>query len=367
MDLGDGTTMHVRALKADDDGNVPEEVVMVTTDIEAPEATPFAEVTGQALNARDLDAGADADGDGDNANDFTALTIADTEAVRELIKAARFSAGTDAVLTFDNDNTTTTSTDEAEEVAGTYNGAPGTYRCDGGSPCTATIAYDDDDMASISAVSTGWIFTPDEDATSDVPDADYLHYGFWLARTKDSDGDVTSYDEVETFAGSSIAASGSVSNVLGTAEYEGGATGVYVHDVLNSDGSTASSSSGHFTADASLTATFGQVNDAEGDGTIAPNMLNTVTGTIDNFELSGGEAQTWSVALAGDIDNTAGTAAGMAKGGVGDGSLSATFHGPVAAVDGVVPHPHSVVGEFNSTFTNGSVAGGFGAREVEDE
>ena len=40
-------------------------------------------------------------------------------------------------------------------------------------------------------------------ATSDVADADYLHYGFWLARTS-KDGVVTSYDEVETFAGSSL-------------------------------------------------------------------------------------------------------------------------------------------------------------------
>ena len=263
----------------------------------------------------------------------------------------------------------TTGTDEAEEVTGTYNGAPGTYRCNGTSACTVTIAYDDDDMASISAMSDGWVFTPDEGAMSDVSDDDFLHYGFWLARTKDSDGAVTSYDEVETFAGSSMAASGSVASVPGMAEYEGGATGVYVHDMVNSDGSTDSSTSGHFTADASLTATFGQVPVSSTDttGTIAPNMLNTVTGTIDNFELSGGEAQMWSVALSGSIDASGGTLAGTAKGGVGDGSLSGTFHGPVTAVDNVVPHPHIVVGEFNAGFTNGSVAGGFGAREVEDE
>ena len=37
MDLGGGTTMHVRTMEADDDGNVESEVVVVTTDIEAPE------------------------------------------------------------------------------------------------------------------------------------------------------------------------------------------------------------------------------------------------------------------------------------------------------------------------------------------
>ena len=35
---------------------------------------------------------------------------------------------------------------------------------------------------------SGWAFIPDEGATSDVPDADYLHYGFWLKRTADADG-----------------------------------------------------------------------------------------------------------------------------------------------------------------------------------
>ena len=47
MDFGDGRTMHVRKMDADDDGNVVEEVVIVSTDIEAPEATPFAMVPGQ--------------------------------------------------------------------------------------------------------------------------------------------------------------------------------------------------------------------------------------------------------------------------------------------------------------------------------
>ena len=54
----------------------------------------------------------------------------------------------------------------------------------------------------ITGVSDGWVFTPDAGATSDVADADYLHYGFWLKRTTDEDG-VLTYNEVETFAGSS--------------------------------------------------------------------------------------------------------------------------------------------------------------------
>ena len=93
-------------------------------------------------------------------------------------------------------------------------------------------------------------------AKSDVADADYLHYGFWLKRTTDEDG-VLTYNEVETFAGSSIARAVALIEVEGTAEYNGGATGVYVKNVYNPDRTIASATSGFFTANANLMAYFG--------------------------------------------------------------------------------------------------------------
>ena len=57
-DLGGGRTMHVRTMEADDDGDVVEEVVIVSTDIEAPKATAFAssKVDGNAVQCwTDLD------------------------------------------------------------------------------------------------------------------------------------------------------------------------------------------------------------------------------------------------------------------------------------------------------------------------
>ncbi len=71
MDFEDGRTVHVR-----DNGMGEEEVVIVSTDIDEPTATPFAMVMGQELNARDLDPDVDAGGDGNDTNDFTALTVA---------------------------------------------------------------------------------------------------------------------------------------------------------------------------------------------------------------------------------------------------------------------------------------------------
>ena len=53
----------------------------------------------------------------------------------------------------------------------------------------------------------------------------------------------------------------------------------------------------------------------------------------------------------------------LGNGGGAAGTFSATFHGSVVAVESVVPQPGSVVGEFNANFSNGSVAGGFGARK----
>ena len=358
-DLGGGITRHDRTQDADDDGDVVNEIVMVSTDIDAPKATAFAKVAGQGL---DVTTNTDND---DPADTFEALAVDQSdEDVRALVKSDAFKAGTAAVLTFarfqaDSDNNMDGAQKvDAFETAGTYNGADGTYKCNAGNndnDCTVSL----DAKGAITEMSDGWIFTPDDGATSDVADANYLTYGFWLMTTTDEDG--LTYNEVQTFATSSVAASGSVSDVTGSATYEGDALGVYVKNVHKTDGTIDTATSGHFTADVNLTATFDQVpvSDTDDRGTIAPSLLNTLSGTIDNFELAGGEANAWSVNLQGMIDTGAGTAAGSANGGGAAGTYSATFHGPTADDT----QPHSVVGEFGANFSNGTVAGAFGARK----
>ena len=379
--LDAGRTMLTRKMKADSDGNVMEEVAIVGTDIEAPKAVAFAKfavvaedgtrTTPQVLNVNAQ--GATATGVAAVAFDPGAA-LASSDAAQKAIldnmmstSFAKPGAGVESIqrdfLPARADDPSTTDVDEtraAAMVAGYYNGAMGTYICSGTANCSVTVNA----KGELTAATDGWIFKPADGATSDQPDYDYTHYGVWLKKTMDSDGVVT-YNEVETFADSRLNESGAVTAVLGSATYEGGAVGVYVHEVVNSDGSRASATSGHFKADVSLTAIFGQVpvSDTDSTGTIAPNLLNTVSGTIDKFDLSGGEANTWSVALSGDITDSSGTVAdGKAEGGMGDGSLSATFHGTVAADTA----PSSVVGEFNAGFTNGSVAGAFGASEVKE-
>ncbi len=353
MDLGGGLTMHTRTMEADDDGNVVEEVVMVKTDIDAAKPTAFAMVDGQELTVR-------ADGKGVNTtNKADSLTInADNLAH---VSATAFASSTGAGTINFNGDTEDTEENEAAMVSGTFNGAMGTYVCTTAAGCSVTLTDD-----KVTAINDGtWVFTPAAGATSPVADSDYLHYGFWLKRTTDDDG-VLTYNEVETFAGSSLG-DATVASVTGTAKYDGDAVGVYVMDTYKSDGKVDASTSGHFTADVNLTATFGQVTEG-GEGTIAQNLLNSITGTISGFDLSGGEdASGWEVDVAGDIANNGvadgGTARGSGKDGPA-GSFTGMFQGDDMNDENAAIAPKALVGEFNADFSNGAVAGAYGARKV---
>ena len=395
--LDGGRHMLTRTHKAGTDGSVMTEVAIVATDLEGPEPVDFAkfkvvavdggETFPQALDAYDLDDAVDADGDGTATNDWTALGIATGNLGN--VKAGAFTAPAGTLdsatvqLTFQHmvaDDTGTTDVDEsrdAAQIAGTFNGAMGIYRCNSTSACTVTVNTKGV-VSAVSATTTNdWVFIPDAGATSDQPDYDYYHYGFWLKLTDDKDG-VRTYNEVETFAGSRIDAStGSELNaVRGSASYEGSAVGVYVRETYDpEDGSVDTATSGHFKAEASLTATFGQVHEGDdpGDtskqGTLAPNVMNTVTGRIHSFELQHGEANQWVVHLDGSRTDGANTFSGSAKGGGAvDGEFSGTFHGLTPAIADVTntnTAPGSMVGEFDANFGNGAVAGAFGARKAE--
>ena len=344
--------MNVRG--PNDDGET--EIVVVHTDIEAPKATEFAKVSGQ-----ELDVSTNTDNDSPQTT-YEALTVLTADS--SMIMSAGFSATVASELTFDNDDASTADKDEADEVAGAYNGAPGTYRCNGSSACTVTLNA----KGEVTAVSQGWIFTPDEGATSPVPDSDYLHYGLWVKKTTDKDG-VTTYNAVQTFAGSSIQEfpNGDMSDVMGSATYQGGAAGVYARKVFDATGvvdpekSLGSATAGTFTADISLMAYFG------GDD-VAANKQYSIEGSASNFALSGGEENAWSVNLKADFGRTDNEFTGTANGGGDEAAWNGTFHGAggdtEAADDGTAKNqPTVVVGEFNAHFSNGHVAGAFGAHK----
>ena len=189
-------------------------------------------------------------------------------------------------------------------VRGTYDGAPGEYRC-----IMATCSSKNDGSGSPSELGGTWTFTPDAGAMVSQPDAHYLYYGWWVSNG--SDGMPTA---ASAFAGrfgtddsteDGLDPAGNLSELTGRATYVGNAAGKFAIDnVLAGTGN-----GGHFTADAELNAKF--------SGTDAG-----VTGTIDNFRLNDvSEDPDWSVSLM----NGGLSAAGVIEAATGDDAMSTVW------------------------------------------
>ena len=186
-----------------------------------------------------------------------------------------------------------------------------------------------------------------------VPDSDYLNFGWWL--NKKADG---TYD-FQTFAGSTgfATGSGNVTNAMeGSAVYNGKAAGLYVvKDV--SGGQVTSATHGEFTANAMLTANFFGANDA-----------GEISGSIDGFKNAAGESMAgWSVmlkqaALTDASDVFSGSTSGSLGGGTGMGSWEGMFHGSNDETGGDA-RPTHVTGRFDAHFPGAHVAGAFGAKK----
>ena len=333
-------------------GNGVAEIVGIHTDIDAPKDMAFGKVY-----EFDMDPSRDTDSEraGVQSNVYEVLP-----ADNGRIKSDKFPTLASTATMFPADDADTSGKNEGE-VRGTFAGATGTFECVANGGCTLTTG---DDGKLIALAQDAWEFTPDDGETVSVPDGDFLHYGFWLKKTV-KDG-VTTYDEVQTFAGSELVnTTGMVNVVDGSAKYEGNAAGVYAYNTVKADSSIDNRSAGTFTADVALTAYFG-VSTA-----VAADKHNKIEGTVSNFELSGGEANTWEATLSPAGDLTSDTDASFENGvtmvkGQENGTWSASFHGQGADADGdagnMVAPPPVVVGEFDANFANGSVAGGFGAR-----
>ena len=328
-------------LTRDNSGTSREIIVLHTDGLEADTPTAFTKV--YPFNAND-----DPDRTGDN--NFRSLTVDLTNHLAH-IDLGIPAPGEDATATktFDQDDSATPAVNEGMH-RGRFDGAMGTYLC-AAADCSVTV----DDEGKATAMVGTWTFTPDAGATVDVADDNYLYYGFWLDTTT-KDGKVTSYDAVQTFAGVGsglTTPTRTLDGITGAAEYTGGAAGVYVHEVSKADGSNDYSTSGRFTADVYMHVHF--------DGT-TNRVVNSMRGSISNFELEHGEEQNWNVTIRGVVDSsyTFGTS-GYASGMQGDnGSLTGNFYG--AAGEGDTDAPAAVVGEFNANFVNGMAAGAFGAR-----
>ena len=242
-------------------------------------------------------------------------------------------------------------------IRGTYDGAPGTFRCTG--TCTST----NDGKGAPSALGGTWHFKPDAGAMVHQPDTEYLYYGWWVS--KDSDGMPTAASAfagvVEPNAGD-LDTAGDLTALTGSATYAGHAAGKFaMSNPLDGTGS-----GGHFTADAELNATFSGTDPG-------------VTGTIDNFRLNDGDEDPgWSVSLArGALGSSGGTITAPTEDPTvwsidgneapASGTWSGTMYDemPGNAPDGDGSNiPTTVTGTFYSEFsTIGRMVGAFGAEK----
>ncbi len=310
------------------------------------------------------------------------LTLAGTvnAGARSLIDFAHGLTAAHQMIEY-TDNAATTDVNEAEpSIMGMFHGVPGTYACTG----TCSVGSDKD--GNLSSLGGTWTFTPTAQATGADPymvagveiDDDYLTFGYWLHEENNDDGELTY--SVLAFAESSVA-NRPTTGVVGTADYAGPATGLYMIKSFGSDGTQIPLRGGQFTAQAKLTASFGGEN-------VAARNTNSISGTISNFMDMNGDPidSSWVVMLnrgpdsdttdddMDDLQNiTEGTGAitgvtmGTSAGGDGAaGTWAGQLHGIEDAATTETDAPTSVSGTFDAHFVNGHALGAFGARIQDD-
>ena len=153
---------------ADDDENVVQEIVLVDHTITAPKRTSFAKVHEPDVNTDTTNDPAVGDEtyealDLGGILDSTTMQIMQrcwTGSCRMTSQPARPRRR----VRIPSTRRTTDDMVDAAEVVGTYDGAPGTYRCDGADDCTVTLKRDAKGKFSITGMTDGWIFTPDAGA-----------------------------------------------------------------------------------------------------------------------------------------------------------------------------------------------------------
>ena len=249
---------------------------------------------------------------------------------------------------------------------GMWRGVPGTFIC-GANTCAenklsvSAMLNDKGEMEStFDLEGQSWVFQPtDPKATVDVPDADYLWFGWWHDVPTQEDGNGTHM--FRTFAGGSQDFdAGGLQALEGNATYSGSAAGKYAQQggTLLAPAFVAEA----FSATATLTAKFGD-----------DQISGTIEGSITAFENSAGEEmEGWKVTLE-SIDLTPADASfdgGTAAAAIGtatsdNGSWSGDFFGN-GRDDG---EPGSVAGEFSADFgavgsVHTSIAGAYGAHNT---
>ena len=277
--------------------------------------------------------------------------------------------------------------------SGTLLGIRGTFACADANGCRVSV----DEYGYVRLLDNTYgsvIFTP-ESSYSDLDkeniavakaDTDFMHFGYWLTTTGSGSSMKHTIDTFARAEGYGILTT-EPHNLAGTVTYSGSAAGIYA--LKKGSVTDPDYYNGEFTADANLTAHF---NQSATSASVAPNKLFTINGSISNFkgshDLSGWELELKSASLtktrldsgnpvASGADAILGFSSATAvadrvfKGDTtGGGEWQGTFYGldnrnPPGGTATTASFPAAVVGEFNGQFSNGNVAGVFGA-EIDD-
>ena len=238
---------------------------------------------------------------------------------------------------------------------GTFYGLAGTYECTA-PPCEVSTG-NDGAMSSTDA----WTFTPDvpDGAMIDLPDGDYLYFGWWLSEPDGPEGDF-GFGAIaggsDPFVTGNKFTRGHADGLEGRAVYRGLAAGGYA-TIDFTGGVPSGAAAGSFTATAELTANFSGTSVAEDDHF-------SISGRVTDFmDEDGDPLDDWNVEL-NRIDLTTGSAS------FGDGSTTATFGQStgMGSWEGAFfgngrddRQPGSVAGTFDAHLPAARVSGGFGA------
>ena len=290
-----------------------------------------------------------------------------------LYSAANFPETGDQIKTYIDDDAT-----DADErmFAGMFNGVPGMYACSDATGCGATSDKD----GLLTTLTGTWTFTPTDYAADKykvlgvTPDPDYLRFGYWVETTPGEDGEANSY-AIQAFSSGLLPYDGTeIEDVRGSATYDGSAAGVYVQksDFDANTGKHGAAVSGDFTADVTLTANFG------GPAVAAVDSFS-ISGEVSIFKdaASGNHIEGWAADLMkttfGERNDETQLVTGQTNDfngmTTGGGAWTGMFFGSseVTADEtdpaNVTMQPTGVAGEFDAHFSNGHVAGAFGATQ----
>ena len=264
---------------------------------------------------------------------------------------------------------------------------PGTFTCVLESGTCATIGQSTPNVHGVillsAAVGNGWAFeSNDEVEVAAIQDNNYMYFGYWLQSPADAselqDTTLPSYNYAAFYSGANEFDRTNIITVEDalTADYEGGAAGMYTTRkiVLNEMQEVDPQSHGfhgRFTAKAMLTANFG------GDADDANQIEGTITEFFDGEMNLGFQVTLKPLAITtgtGDMmDADSATAvfgeSDISTAGTGMGTWSARFFNAPAAADAMDEDPSApsgVAGKFGVSSTYTKVVGAFAAENNDN-